>query len=252
MAHKIKILIVEDEYFIKEDLCDKLGKSGYEICGTADNCDSALELFNKQNPDIVLLDIHVHGEIDGIEIGKKMQEIKRTPIIFLTALANKPTISRAKEAYPSAYIIKPYIEKQLDIAIELALHNFHADGGNQAVSPAQNKQAPDNNHYFQKERIFLKVNGRFEKILLDEILWIESDHNYSTIVTVNQKYVLIDSLVSIEEKLSHPHFLRVHRSYIVNMQKVDSFEEYRLFIQKAEIPVSKTHRPEIIRHFKLL
>jgi len=248
---KVKILIVEDEFIVAEDLSERLERSGYDVCDIADNSIEALEIFQEQMPDITLMDINLRGKQDGIETALQIQEIKQTPIIFLTALSDKPTVERAKEANPSAYIIKPFNERELNVAIELALHNFSRVKA-EAVVPETEHEFPENTHYVLKERIFVKINSRFEKIILQDILWIEADGNYSTIVTKDHKFVLVSNLSGLEEKIEHPLFLRVHRSYIVNLQRIDSFEENRLFIQEKEIPISKSNRAEFIRRFLVI
>jgi DNA-binding LytR/AlgR family response regulator len=228
-----------------------LEKSGYEVCDVADNSIEALEIFQAQMPDITLMDINIRGKEDGVYTALKIQEIRQTPIIFLTALSDKPTVDRAKEANPSAYIIKPFNERELNVAIELALHNF-SRVNTEPVVPEAEQEFPESTHYVLKERIFVKINSRFEKILLNDILWIEADGNYSNIVTADQKYVLVSNLSSLHEKMAHPLFLRVHRSFIVNLQRIDSFEENRLFIRDKEIPISKSNRAEFIRRFMVI
>ena len=248
---KVKILIVEDEFIVAEDLSEKLERSGYEVCDVADNSIEALEIFQAQMPDITLMDINLRGKDDGVLTALKIQEIRQTPIIFLTALSDKPTVERAKEANPSAYIIKPFNERELNVAIELALHNFSRVNP-EPIVPEHKEEFAESTHYVLKERIFVKINSRFEKILLQDILWIEADGNYSNIVTADQKYILVSNLSSLQEKIAHPLFLRVHRSFIVNLQRIDSFEENRLFINSKEIPISKTNRAEFIRRFMVI
>ena len=248
---KVKILIVEDEFLVAQDMSNKLERAGYEICGAAGNAPKALQLFNSQMPDIVLMDINLRGVEDGIQTAIKMQNLREVPLIFLTALYDDATTQRAKEANPSAYIIKPFNEKQLNIAIEIAMQNFsrmHAT----TINEEAKEEFPDETYYVLKERIFVKNKGRFEKVLLEDILWIESDRNYSTIVTSNNKHLILVSLGALEEKFENAEFLRVHRSYIVNLKKIDSFEEGRLFIARQEIPIAKSSRDEFIRRFKII
>ena len=248
---KIKILIVEDEFLVAQDIGNKLEKSGYEICGFAGNSPKALDLFRTHIPDIVLMDINIRGVDDGIQTAIKMQEIREVPLIFLTALYDETTIQRAKEANPSSYIIKPFDERGLNISIEIALRNFSRFHPTTVIEQGKD-EFPEETYYVLKERIFVKTKGRFEKVLLDDILWIESDRNYSTIVTSENKYLILVSLGALEEKFESPDFLRVHRSYIVNLKKVDSFEESRLFINTHEIPISKSSREEFIRRFNII
>ena len=246
---KVKLLIIEDEFIIAESLAKWLNGLDYEVCEIADNGNDALRIYTSELPDLVLMDIHLSGKMDGVETAEKIREIKPVPLIFLTALSDAATIGRAKNAMPAAYVIKPFRRNDLKVAIEVALHNFSMTHPAEFTPESHPKFTPDS-FYILQERIFVKnKTGRFEKIILDNILWIEADGSYSSIVTYNQKYFISVNISSLAEKIAHPLFLRVHRSYLVNLQKVDSFEESRLFINQTEIPVSKANRAEFIRRF---
>ena len=171
------------------------------------------------------------------------------PVIFLTAFADSPTLEKAKKATPAAYIIKPFRQNDLKVAIEVALYNFSSARGANFGLGVPRVLAPDNCYVLQ-ERIFIKSKaGRFHKILLDEILWLEAVGNYSNIVTLTQKHLISVSISDLLDKIAHPLFLKVHRSFAVNLQKVDAFEETRLFIKDTEIPISKANRGEFTRRF---
>ena len=122
-----KILIVEDELIIATDLGDILESLGYEVCGDAISAREALELINEQSPDLVLLDIQIKGGMDGIELAGIIRSEFRIPFIFLTSHADASTLQRAKEVKPYGYIVKPFQEKDIRAAIEIALGNFEAE-----------------------------------------------------------------------------------------------------------------------------
>ena len=117
-----RILIVEDEAIVSLDIQNRLQRLGYEVVGIADTGLEALELARDEQPDIVLMDIHIYGDIDGIETSRLIRKEIDVPVVFLTANSDKNTIQRAQETEPFAYIIKPFKDTELNSTIEIALH----------------------------------------------------------------------------------------------------------------------------------
>ncbi|MBK7452429.1 MAG: response regulator [Anaerolineales bacterium] len=117
-----RILIVEDEQIIALDIQATLGSCGYLVVGHADNGKDAILKAAELRPDLVMMDIGLKGEIDGIEAATQIRAQFDLPVIFLTAFANQSTLERAREAEPFGYILKPFEENDLTIAIEMALY----------------------------------------------------------------------------------------------------------------------------------
>ncbi|HMI60107.1 MAG TPA: response regulator, partial [Puia sp.] len=124
MPEPIQIMIVEDESIVAADLSEELEAGGYGIAGIADRFEDALPLFTDRRVDILLMDIHIHGEKDGIDTAAALMKIRRVPLIYLTAFTDTATVDRVKHTHPSAFLIKPFHADSLRIAIDLALHNF--------------------------------------------------------------------------------------------------------------------------------
>jgi CheY-like chemotaxis protein len=123
MTEKIRILIVEDEALVAEDLKEMLEKFGYEVSGIADTGEKAIALTEKHQPNLVLMDIHIAGEMDGITTAGEIRSHWNIPIIYVTAFASQAIIDRAKITNPSGYILKPFNEIQIQAAIQIALYN---------------------------------------------------------------------------------------------------------------------------------
>jgi len=123
----IKILIVEDEAIVAKDLENILRSLGYEICGVASTGEAAVRLAEAGRPDLVLMDIVLQGEMDGIEAAGKIWERLSVPVIYITAYADKVTLSRAKVTEPFGYIIKPFNERDLQTVIEMAFYKSKID-----------------------------------------------------------------------------------------------------------------------------
>jgi PAS domain S-box-containing protein len=119
---KIRILIVEDEAIVAEDLQLAVNNIGYEVVGRAVSADSAVDKALKLNPDLVLMDIVLRGEKNGIDASREIKEKIDIPVIFLTAYSDVGLIDRAKSTEPYAYLVKPFQERQLLASIETAIH----------------------------------------------------------------------------------------------------------------------------------
>ncbi|OHD89427.1 EAL domain-containing protein [Sulfuricurvum sp. RIFCSPLOWO2_12_FULL_43_24] len=122
-----KILIVEDEGVVALDLQDRLEQQGYEVVGIADTAKEAIRLSAKNSPDLVLMDIVIKGDRDGIDTARQIYDLFKIPVVFLTAYADEKTLARAKKSHPHGYIVKPFNVTTLRSNIEMALHRHDVD-----------------------------------------------------------------------------------------------------------------------------
>ena len=122
-----RILIVEDEGIVAKDIRRRLERMGHIVTGTADNASDALLLTAETRPDLVLMDIIIQGDMDGIETAIDLKRMHDVPVIFLTAHSDRPTLERAKRAMPYGYLIKPFEERELATTIEMALYRHQAE-----------------------------------------------------------------------------------------------------------------------------
>lgn len=126
-SEKQKILIVEDEYIIGQNLKMKLEEMGYEVTAVLDNGEDAIKMVKVDRPNIILMDIMLNGDLDGIETTINIKKIIDVPFIYTTAYSSDSFLKRAKETRPYGYVIKPYSDRELLIAIELALSKYEAE-----------------------------------------------------------------------------------------------------------------------------
>jgi two-component system, response regulator PdtaR len=117
-----RIMIVEDEKITAMDMQRTLSKMGYTVCGTASSGGEAIEQAGSLLPDVILMDITLQGDMDGVEAADRIKTQFEIPVIYLTAHADNGTVNRAKESEPYSYLLKPFRERELNIAIELALY----------------------------------------------------------------------------------------------------------------------------------
>jgi len=118
---KAKIFIVEDDDIIAKTTEWRLKKLGYEVSGRAINGKDAIEEITRKHPDLVLMDINLPGDIDGITAADIIRKTLDLPIIYITARSDDETLHLAKATHPAGYIVKPFEDKDLRVAIELAL-----------------------------------------------------------------------------------------------------------------------------------
>lgn len=245
---KLKILIVEDESIIALDLASKLKKNGYEMAGIADNAKDALQMAMDDEPDIALLDISIKGDTDGIHLAKALNDTKQIPIIYITSYSDRHTIERARLTFPYAYLIKPFRDVDLFNAIELAFRNA-------ARQPVM-QEGQDNTAaevFTLGDRIFIRTgNASFEKLMLDDIRYIEADRSYCAVISHDKKYILSNSLNHILQNLCAEQIIRVHKSFAVNVKNISAIKDNSLIIYAKEIPIGAGYRQQLIATFKFL
>lgn len=255
-TNPVQILIVEDEGIVAMDLAAGLEQDGYTVCGVADNAADAADLFRQHDIDILLMDIHIMGDKDGITLTEELQRIKAVPVIFLTAFTDAATVERVKKICPAAFLTKPYQVSNVRIAIELALNNFASASSKPgarlvSMSGEKNREAAGTEPILQLgDYIFIKHNSRFQKVLLSGILYAESDNNYVQLHTGGGKFALRLPLGLLLEKISHPHLVRIHRSFAVNINAVESFNDQDVFIGGREIPIGRNYKEDFLNRFR--
>ncbi|MFB2978078.1 ATP-binding protein [Microseira sp. BLCC-F43] len=139
MAQK-KILVVEDEAIVAEAIAESLRKQGYEVVAIVTNGEEAIQKVAQNQPDLVLMDIVLEGDMDGIAAAEKIRTRCHIPTVFLTAYADEETLKRAKLTDPFGYIIKPFQQKDLYVTLEIALHRHELETKlRQALETAEQK-----------------------------------------------------------------------------------------------------------------
>lgn len=131
-----RVLVVEDEAVVALHLRQELTKLGYSVAGIATTGEQALRLIDETFPDVILMDIHIQGEIDGIETTQKIPRYLHIPVIYLTAYSEDSTLGRAGDTHPYGYLLKPFLDRELHATIQMALVRSRADAAireNEAV-----------------------------------------------------------------------------------------------------------------------
>lgn len=242
MKTPLKILIVEDEMIIAANISLQLSTLGYEVTGIIPRGEEALIHIKEQKPDIVLLDINLKGKIDGIETALLMQEDFNIPIIYLTANADDKNFNRAKTTNPYAFISKPFKKLDLQRAIELTANHLQLNNNTE-----KEIQDIDDEPLILKDCIFVRHHEKMVKISINDILYIEAERNYCRIYAKGKEYLIVTTLKDIDEKLPQDHFLRIHRSFIVNISQIDEIATSHVVVSRKAIPISKQLKSELLK-----
>lgn len=238
------ILIVEDESIVRKDIERSLTKLGYNVIAQADNGEKAIEMAKEHKPEIALMDIMLKGNMTGIEAANEIKKIIDIPVIFLTAYADEATLNKAKITEPHGYILKPFKEIDLHTTIEMALHKHKKE---QELKVENDLLKSLSAFKSDAQFLFVKHHSRLIKLNTSDIYFVEALKDYVQVVTKDHKYTIHATMKDVEKKMPQHTFQRVHRSFIVNMEKIEAIVGGNVVIQDhhKEIPVGGNYRDEL-------
>jgi DNA-binding LytR/AlgR family response regulator len=222
---KLTALIVDDEPIARnflERYCEKTG--AIHVVGSFPDSETAYEYLHQHEVDLVFLDVEMPGD-SGFQLLDKLTVM---PKIILTT-------SKTEYAYDAfQYKVTDYLKKPFTyIRFQEAVGKVNESMTDKNVAP-------------KKEDIFIKSNGKLIRLNYDDILYIESLGDYVKYCTFDKKYVTHSTLKAVEEKMDKGDFMKVHRSYIVNLRKINNIEDNTLFIGDSVIPISKMLKTEVM------
>lgn len=198
------------------------------------------------------MDIMLKGEMNGIEAADNIKEKYSIPVIFLTAYADESTLSKAKITQPYGYILKPFKEIDLHTTIEMAIYKHGKElevvkERDLLYSIVENKDSGN-----QSDFIFVKSNSKLVKLRNDEIYFIEALKDYVVIHTNETRYTIHSTMKDIEAKMGEEEFIRVHRSYIVRIDKISTIEYPNLTLESIDkvIPIGGSYREELSKRIR--
>lgn len=250
---KINVLVVEDESIVSKDIQQSLKKLGYSVVGAASTGEKAIELATSTLPDIILMDIMLKGDMNGIEAADEIRKTYSIPVIFLTAYADESTLSKAKITQPYGYILKPFKEIDLHTTIEMAIYKH---GREQEVVKERDLlfSLVENKDSTQKGYIFVKSNSKLVKLKSEDIYYIEALKDYVVIHTSDTRYTIHSTMKDIDLKMGKEEFVRVHRSFIVRLDKIATIEYPNLTLEDIDklIPIGGSYRDDLNNKIKLV
>lgn len=214
MEH-LNILIIEDNLELAEELVIMLEEYKYNVIAVASNYKDALTKYYQYNIDLVIIDIFLGENPDGIAFAETISTIPNAlkPFLFLTSSKDREIFERAKLTNPFRYLLKPFNELELLYAIEMAIEKFY---GQLNVFASK-----DEDTVIASEYLFIKKKSVLKKVKLQDIIYIEVENRYCNIITTQEKFVIQISLSKINEYLNAQLFQQVHRKYIVNVHSIE-------------------------------
>jgi len=227
----IKIGVVEDEMIIAASIVSTLKKLKYNVVNTASNYNAAIDMIEKEELQLLLLDINLGGKKDGIDIATYVRSNYELPIIFLTANSDIATVQRAKTVKPNAYLLKPFTKDDLYTAIEIAFSNYDESSDKQ----------------LKKDSIILKIGYDYIKLKFSEIVYLESDDNYVSInIGSGKPLVSRATLSEMTDKLPSSTFTRINRSVIINHAFIKKVETDQVLVGDAGFSITLKSRQELL------
>lgn len=213
----LRVYILEDEIITQEVLKQTLESLNCNVCGMQSNAEKALEEINLLLPDLVFLDIRVDGDKTGIWLGNQLD----IPIIYLTAFSDQKNIKDAVQTDPISYLQKPFQEKDLMIALELAKSKLNGN-----------------------KELLVRDKSLTVKVKVNNILYAKKEDHYLVLHLGNEKKMIRSTVQEFLDNVTDD-FLQVHRSYIINKNFVSGFSNKVVKIRDTEIPISLSYLKEV-------
>lgn len=249
------VLVVEDEVILAMDLCVRLEADGYRIAGMATTGRQALALYEQQNADIVICDINLRGDWNGIQTAHQLTALNPVPIIYLSGLTDKATLEEAKATRPAAYLTKPVTSDCLRVAIEIALSNFSflssipQKNTTDELVPIPINAREGETVLQLGDSVFIKQNYQYVRLKQSDVLYVEAEDKYTTVVTKNRKFVLRLPMAALLQRLDNMALVRVHRSFAVNLHNIESFSDYEVQVPGQTVPLGRVYKEAFLHHF---
>ncbi|GAB3219158.1 response regulator [Algoriphagus aestuariicola] len=226
-----KILIVEDEAELANNIGEILSNLDYKVAAIVDNASSALEFLEKNEVNLILLDILIHGDLDGIDLAYQIREKYNLPIVFSTAYSGTEYLERISSDIHEGYLLKPFTMDSLKTAVFFGLKRHEEKSTKETKA---------------KGSLKIMDKGYLVPVPYSEIVYLQADGLYTKVFTKAKSYLVRDILKSFEEKLPSEQFLRVHKSFLVNISFVASFNAKKINLGETNIPIRRGLYKELI------
>lgn len=245
----IRTLIVDDESLARERVRDMLAQYGdIEVIAECANGYEAVEAITKHAPDLVFLDVEMPG-MDGFGVLDALDSDRLPVIIFVTAYDQYAV--KAFEVYALDYLLKPFDQERFDKALSRAkdyILNQKNDSLSERILKALEEIKSKPVHL---ERLVIKMHGHVFFVKTEEIDWLEAEGNYVRLHSGKESYLLRDTITALENQLDPKKFVRVHRSAIVNIDRIQELQpwfhgEYRIILKEGvELTLSRSYREKL-------
>lgn len=239
---QIEVLIVEDDLSFAIELEMLIEDIGCKVLKRVDNSAAALEVIFGNEPDLILMDIDIKGMLSGVEIAQKIKHLN-IPVLFITSHHEMAMYKQATESNSIGYLVKPLQSFTLRSTINLAIEQLASSKAKESNS----SDSEDIKSFLANNYFFFKKKDIYQKVNINDLLYLQSDNVYINIFTVEEKFVVRQKLSEMLNKLPK-QFIAIHRSTIVNIRQVDRYnhQTHKLFVNGTPLEVSRSKREEIL------
>lgn len=231
-----RVYIVEDIAISRMSLETMLLENKYQVAGSAAKAEVAWDEIQKTTTDLILLDINLAGEKNGVWLAQQVRKHLNIPIVYLTAFGDQKTLKEVLDTKPNGYLMKPYQEATLLTTITIALHNFSE--GQKSTNTSQSEST-------SSDFIFIKDKYMKIKINVNDIYYIKSDGNYIEIKLKDKTHVVRNKLATFKQELPKDLFIQSHQRYLINKDKIDVLKKDFVTIANVDIPISQKYKKEL-------
>lgn len=246
MPKDLDVLIVEDSmsYALElEMICEELG---YTVLGTVADSGTALDIIFSSSPDLILMDISINGRLTGLEIGKQIEHLD-IPVLYITSYGSDENKQLATGSNNAGFLVKPIEQSTIKATLNQIMETHFDmvnDGDLRFMSNSD-----------EASSIFLRKDGVYRKIVVEEILYVQSEDNYCRFFIVSgESYLMRITLREIEKITAEKGLIRCHRRYIINttfIKRIDTNKNTFIVSSEAAIPYSRSKK-ELVQQIGLL
>ncbi|UII23044.1 LytR/AlgR family response regulator transcription factor [Fulvivirga ligni] len=235
MKSNLNLIVVEDDPIIAEDIRETLIHLGHHVVDCVYNAEQCLALLKCSKVDMLIMDVDLgRDEMDGISLARKVKQEYGYPFIFLTSYYDDDTLKRAADTQPRAYVLKPFVEKDLKVALEVSM-------ARNAIS-----RNVTTGHSYENDRLFAKDHGVLQAIAIKDIIYFNSCDNYCYIFVKGAKYMVLHRLKDFLDLYGHYGFRQVHRSFVVNLHHLDQITEDYVHLNDYKVPIGKSYKKDFL------
>ncbi|PRY88569.1 LytR/AlgR family response regulator transcription factor [Mongoliibacter ruber] len=227
------VVLVEDDRELAMNLRELLASLGFNVSAIFDNAIGAQEFLRLNKVDLLILDIMIKGDMDGISLAREVKKKIDVPIVFITAYSENDVIRRVIDVSPDGHLLKPFSRESLKTTLLLSLSNYKK----RLSSGAKKKK--------EETTIQIRDKGFISLIPTSEILYAQADGLYTRIFTVKKAFIIRDILKDFEARLDPSVFIRVHKSYLVNKNAIELFNGKVIQIKDYVIPIRRGFYKEL-------
>ena len=241
MDKSLNIMIVEDEELLSSMMEMQVDILGHHLVASVADSAKALEVFDNNTVDIVLMDININGPYDGVELTEmiRSKQNQHVEVIFVTSNHDEMSFRRASRTQPAAFITKPFTEVQLQRTIALVAQKIASE------LPREQHFEPS---LVEQGTLFIKKNNLIKKVAIADIYYLESDGRYCRVFTSSEMILANSTLKNMMDRIPGDLFLQCHRRFVVNITKVKSInvEEDMIIMEERSVPMSRREKEKIL------